>query len=188
MEAQKTLIKQKGIPLCLQAWRGICYFGCCCGTGVDEALQETREELKQVREEMEAWQAQYQVQCVKIKKQKATSECLKVRMPLYLCVCVVEMHRCLSTGTCAPTRVGAEDCCAEGRRGGAAQSLPVVSVSVLISTIPHKHHNCARVERLLKGSCQDTEQMVQKSSLATLTTFTIALKRSVWLWPMSKCV
>lgn len=45
---------------------------------VDDSLQEAREELSKVREEVEAWQAQYQTQCLKMKKQKALSESLKV--------------------------------------------------------------------------------------------------------------
>ena len=48
-------------------------------TTVDKALSEAREALKQIGEEMEAWQAQYEVTFKKLKTKETANSTLKVR-------------------------------------------------------------------------------------------------------------
>lgn len=45
----------------------------------DKALSEARDALKQIGEEMEAWQAQYEVTFKKLKSKETANSTLKVR-------------------------------------------------------------------------------------------------------------
>ena len=51
------------------------------------------------------------------------------------CVSVDSVHLCLQslTGSHSPNGIWARDCCSEGKRGGATQSIPAVSVPMLAS-------------------------------------------------------
>ena len=49
-----------------------------CCLLLDEALKKTKQELIEVREELVAWQSQYEATQFKVEKEKAINESLKV--------------------------------------------------------------------------------------------------------------